>query len=635
MSQLNDEENNINNEIEPNEEIKIPEEVKEEVVNEEEKINNKNKIKKEKKKLTTRKKVIIFLFIFLIVAISLTAGAIYYTNKNQDKNIIGEIINKIEKAQDNVIGIQALTEKYNQNDLKIVDKEFKEGEFIQENQWYSYYKVEIYYDQIEGLKDKTIEEQINKEIKDKVLSMYTNEELNDNNIKKIHISANCTANYANVLSISIYKSTDLNSKDINYPYGYKYESSGLNYDLKTGKQIEFKDLFTANTGIKNIITEAAYENLAFQYSSSQESYEPNMEKIDYSEIENDIFLMLNEYNSGNFTFSFTENYIFLEIGEKSISIEMSVYYQNIAIYNRYKDNNDIYDGTYTGGKDLFVFMYSDSSEEFYYKVFEEVTDNLFVDATIYVDETDLKNSVIKTLVEQYESDVKKQIESYKQELKNQTNKAIVYEVFIQVYKNQTENSVNINQSSGEYKMSKAYYNSDFYTHIAKSNTSSFEGGYGGVKYFIHPQDETEIITKQEEQIENGSSYYLETKNLKEKQEYTYNKYDLETGELIVPDITAPEITLNGSENVKINLNENYIEQGAIAIDDKDGNITDKIFITGFVDNTKAGTYTITYNVEDLSNNVSTAIRTVTVEEISINNINIIEIDPNDISINGL
>lgn len=53
--------------------------------------------------------------------------------------------------------------------------------------------------------------------------------------------------------------------------------------------------------------------------------------------------------------------------------------------------------------------------------------------------------------------------------------------------------------------------------------------------------------------------------------------------------------------------------GATAIDDKDGDITNKIVITGNVDTSKEGTYIITYTVEDSSKNSATATRTVIVE----------------------
>lgn len=90
-----------------------------------------------------------------------------------------------------------------------------------------------------------------------------------------------------------------------------------------------------------------------------------------------------------------------------------------------------------------------------------------------------------------------------------------------------------------------------------------------------------------------------------------------------PDTTKPVITLNGNSTITLALNETYTEQGATATDDKDGNITDKIVITGSVNKAVEGTYTITYTVKDSSNNETTATRTVTVKDTNNNSINII------------
>lgn len=54
--------------------------------------------------------------------------------------------------------------------------------------------------------------------------------------------------------------------------------------------------------------------------------------------------------------------------------------------------------------------------------------------------------------------------------------------------------------------------------------------------------------------------------------------------------------------------------GATATDDKDGDITNKIVITGKVDTKKEGTYIITYTVEDSSKNIAIAKRTVIVKK---------------------
>ena len=79
-----------------------------------------------------------------------------------------------------------------------------------------------------------------------------------------------------------------------------------------------------------------------------------------------------------------------------------------------------------------------------------------------------------------------------------------------------------------------------------------------------------------------------------------------------PDKEKPVIKLKGNSVVTIKLNETYKEEGATATDNKDGDLTDKIKITGKVDTKKEGTYYITYTVEDAAKNVATVKRTVKV-----------------------
>ena len=78
------------------------------------------------------------------------------------------------------------------------------------------------------------------------------------------------------------------------------------------------------------------------------------------------------------------------------------------------------------------------------------------------------------------------------------------------------------------------------------------------------------------------------------------------------DIVPPSIRLNGAKLVFINIDEPYTELGAVALDDRDGEID--VTITGSVDITTAGIYTIRYDATDLSGNSSSIIRTVKVGE---------------------
>ncbi len=80
------------------------------------------------------------------------------------------------------------------------------------------------------------------------------------------------------------------------------------------------------------------------------------------------------------------------------------------------------------------------------------------------------------------------------------------------------------------------------------------------------------------------------------------------------DLTPPEITLNGPNPLKISLGVEFVDPGATAIDNADGDISDSIETSGNVNTMVADSYTITYTVEDAMENEATEKRTVIVEE---------------------
>ena len=101
-------------------------------------------------------------------------------------------------------------------------------------------------------------------------------------------------------------------------------------------------------------------------------------------------------------------------------------------------------------------------------------------------------------------------------------------------------------------------------------------------------------------LEYECSSFLFKKNI----EIEYNILDKE----------APELKLNGDSSISIYVGDEYKENGANAIDNYDGDITDKIEIIGEVATDKVGTYEITYKITDSSNNESTALRKIEVKE---------------------
>ena len=84
---------------------------------------------------------------------------------------------------------------------------------------------------------------------------------------------------------------------------------------------------------------------------------------------------------------------------------------------------------------------------------------------------------------------------------------------------------------------------------------------------------------------------------------------LATRDVIVKDTLPPEITLIGDNTIELTEGEEYTEEGATAFDLVDGELT--VSIDGEVAS-QAGEYTLTYRATDLSDNVGTATRVVTV-----------------------
>lgn len=104
----------------------------------------------------------------------------------------------------------------------------------------------------------------------------------------------------------------------------------------------------------------------------------------------------------------------------------------------------------------------------------------------------------------------------------------------------------------------------------------------------------------------GTGYYV-------KQTVNGVESDASATANVTNDTTKPVITLNGGSTVRIVVGNTYLDAGAMAVDNLDGDRTSAINVTNPVDTTIPGIYTICYNVSDLSGNAADEItRIVTV-----------------------
>ncbi|MDQ5970917.1 MAG: hypothetical protein QG603_694, partial [Patescibacteria group bacterium] len=84
------------------------------------------------------------------------------------------------------------------------------------------------------------------------------------------------------------------------------------------------------------------------------------------------------------------------------------------------------------------------------------------------------------------------------------------------------------------------------------------------------------------------------------------------------DIVPPVISLVGEASLVLNVGDAYVEAGATASDDVDGDLTANIVISGTVDTAVAGEYIINYTVSDSAGNSAVAVsRQVIVDSVAL------------------
>lgn len=141
--------------------------------------------------------------------------------------------------------------------------------------------------------------------------------------------------------------------------------------------------------------------------------------------------------------------------------------------------------------------------------------------------------------------------------------------------------------------------------------------------------ETITINLYEKYYEMGATAYIQEKDMSDKIKITDNineevpgaytvTYNLKNTKVernvIVKDNIAPTIKLNGKDKVYIQINSKYNEEGATAIDNVDGDITDKIEIIGNVDTNIEGKNIVTYTVKDNEGNETSVNREIYVQK---------------------
>lgn len=528
-----------------------------------------SKIKENKvKKDHGTRNMIIFLIVFSIVCIGITMFFIFKNNNHKINNIMENVknnaTNKSEQNNDIVSGVVSLNDTYVENALKISKVKFDlDGNNTEKG----------IYIQFDGLKNVELQQNINENIKNKLI-----EWCNSNNEKKVtYFDVNCTANFANVISIK----------------GVKYFSSNtkpdffvMNIDLTTGNEIKFNEMFTKNAGIKGIISESAYDTFTVDatggemstinnepvFSDEEQSdgfyYETEKEKRErnekYSQIEDKVFKLVNGYNNdNNLKFNFSPRCVYIYNDDDIITINMKNYYNQIAIYNRFK-NNDIYDGKYENqdiieNKNIPVFVSTNTTNvdidvvlsepvNIVYMNQQKKSDNIFYGVIIdkYLEEED--DSKVDSLIENIKKVAIEKINK-KEEENKKDNKASFYQLKFSI--NDDSDGTVVNTYIKEYS-------------VSENNRANL---YDGVLNFLQNGNYEVYWSKDDIEYDNDINpwrkYISNPKEISCKEEYIYYSYNKKSKELVLE-----KEMQNEEENQTLSENNNNENQNEVVSNNK-------------------------------------------------------------------
>ena len=313
------------------------------------------------------KKLFIGIVIFAVISVLVTGVLINIKNKNLNED---NSISSGDKTTDLIINVEEEPEKtidlygtYNENDLIVEDR--KEIFRIANKD------VEIEMPRIKGLKNKTVEDKVNDDIKNRIAKVI-NKFANNSKVKYVSLNYTITSNFSNVLSgyCDIHYDDDKNNN----------ESIAINYELVNGERLKFEDLFVKDMDFNTLIRKMVYKEIerstfggenssSIYYDKKNQTwlreyydYEEDKEKIIEDEpyvTENDLNKIMKEFindKEKNYYFSPTKLNVDLDYNDYSI---LSYYYlkdiaNEVTIYDKYLTKESIYESQDIGMKNLWT-----------------------------------------------------------------------------------------------------------------------------------------------------------------------------------------------------------------------------------------------------------------------------------------
>lgn len=417
----------------------------------------------------TIKGKLIFVVTFSVICIIITSILVMYKRIDiKDDN--SEEIAKTEETKNNEStnekGID-LKGKYNQNDLKIVEKRVTKE------------RVEITYFQIDGLKDQKIQDKINKKIEIEALNGYK-ENIDLDKVVNASISLYETANFSNILSFSSYSWGKINDDSDDLINVQK----GFTYDLNTGNLIKLEDLFTTNAPITEILRKSAY--YGFVSNRAEMNLSGDLQVNDYGNIEEDVADFIEQYKNGKITdFYCTPSAIMIVYDEIYIPVSFEDWADYINIYNKYLASESLYKSNNIGYKNLYTLT-DRTLNDFYYYTNYQNEKNYFIEISVLWDE-DNSSDFEKQLVSNKIKDIEREVSDLKVKANQDTNNFYILNYYIEINgffeQSMEENLVSVTEWGNYYDMTIHDFETTIEPIIIKYDRSANEGG--GIPEYVY------------------------------------------------------------------------------------------------------------------------------------------------------
>ena len=366
--------------------------------------------------------------------------------------------------------------------------------------------------QIEGLKDKNIQNSINEKLKGKAYSL-----------KNSNVYTYVSGNFANILSV--------------YMYNNMEEIETLNVDLATGEEIKFEKIFISSATINAYLADALYELLAwneldFEGEMFDDSGWNDMNKKDTSDYEEKFLMLINNYNKNKdyLKYIITPNSVVLYglIDEKIISneyvneigleINLIKYIDEVAMYKRFITNTNIYENETLGQKDTIVFTGGYWDEQNIQRInYGRIQSNIFIEEVINPYSNEKKETILSYIYKISDEDKTKLIKE------NKTDIGIFYQRSYDIVYNERYGYYSIVATTYQANCSSDYFkNAAFLDYIKLKDIDSADSSLIGF---------TEHYSKMFPKLNILPSKY-ETYYIRENGELLGKNYTDENGQIV-------------------------------------------------------------------------------------------------------